>query len=356
MTAKPVRGSFRIRRDLRRLGLGILQISAHTTNLRAYERRNAVVSKLIEDAQVEVLRALQAGRVTIEQLVDLDRRNELQGSKIMGTVAMRQPLWEAWARLMKSSGRSEATGRRYMSTMKQLQEHLPGNATVGALLGVDWAQLSRDWPHSPSDWNHVRRGVSRLLSLVLGDKYHPLRREIVAKLPTLRENQRVPDITPAVFWRIVEHAREDVRPVFVTLVATGLRVRTEFLRLTSDHLLPLTHQIKVPAEGKTGARIIGVAPELWSTVCAAIPSPVQYKRLRAIWIRACELAEVEGVVLHDLRHAHAQWATDLGAQLTQVQAQLGHTTPIMTARYARSKSTTATAAAVGRALRRPGND
>ena len=350
--SKPARGSYRIRRDLRRIGLGMLQISAHTTNAREYERRNAVVGKLIDDAQVDVLRALQAGRVTIEQLVDLDRRNELRGSQIMATIAMRRPLWETWETTAKTAGQKAETGKRYLVTMRQLQETLPESAKVGDLLGLDWAQMARDWTRSPSDWNHVRRAVSRLLSVVLGDKYHPLRREIVARIPLLKERQRVPDLSPAVFWRIVGHAREDVRPVFVTLVATGLRVRTEFLRMDETALLHATKALRVPMEGKTGERTVSVPADLWGYVRAAIPCPVQYKRLRELWQSACKAAGVEGVVLHDLRHAHAQWATDMGARLTQVQQQLGHTTPLMTARYARQKDAGATAKAVGRALRR----
>lgn len=133
---KPTRGSYRIRRDLRRLGIGVLQISAHTTNLREFERRNAVVGKLIDDAQVDVLRALQAGRVTIEQLVDLDRRNELRGSQIMATVAMRRPLWETWEATAKGAGQKAETGKRYLVTMRQLRETLPESAKVGDLLGL----------------------------------------------------------------------------------------------------------------------------------------------------------------------------------------------------------------------------
>ncbi|RTL04101.1 MAG: hypothetical protein EKK62_17040 [Acidimicrobiia bacterium] len=351
---RPARGSYRIRRDLRRIGLGMLQISAHTTNQREYERRNAVVGKLIDDAQVDVLRALQAGRVTIEQLVDLDRRNEMRGSQIMGTVAMKRSLWEAWEEMAETAGRKPETGKRYLVSMRQLQALLPASANVGELLVTDWARLSKEWARSPSDWNHVRRAVSRLLSVVLGDKYHPMRREIVARIPILKENQRVPDLSPAVFWRIVGHAREDVRPVFVALVATGLRVRTEFLRMDATNLLPATKQLRVPEEGKTGQRTVSVPAEAWEYVKAAIPSPLQYKRLRALWQAACKAAGVDGVVLHDLRHAHAQWATDMGAQLTQVQQQMGHSTPLMTARYARQRDAKASASAVGRALRKRG--
>lgn len=350
----PNTGKLRIRRDLRRLGLGWLQISAHTRNKRVFEQRSAVVTKLIDDGQVAVLKALKDGRVTLEQLVELDRAQQMTGSNVLGEVAMRAPLFAKWDELAPAMGTSVEGRKRYAVTKAQLKDiaKWPDTMTVKDLVTVDWVALAASWPNSASDWNHVRRAISHFLSVLLNDKYHPIRRQIVAKIPAKKENERVPDVTPAVFYRILEHVREDLKPVFVTLAATGLRVRSEFLRMTDAHVLPATHQLKVPREGKTGERMVAVDPELWPWIRAAIPSPVQYKQLRTHWQRACAAADVSGVVLHDLRHCHAQWATDQGAALTQVQVQLGHTTTAMTGRYAKRREARAAASAVGRAMKR----
>lgn len=356
MSAKPLRGKLRIRRDLRRLGLGWLQISAHTRDKRKFEQRNAVVTKLIDDGQIQVLAALKDGHVSIEQLVELDRRNQMTGANVLGEIAMRAPLFATWEAKADEMGKSHEGRKRYEVTRRQLLAAWGASAetmTVKDLVAVNWLQMAADWPRSASDWNHVRRAISHLLSLILGSKHHPLRHEIMAKIPQRPEHERTPDVTPETFWRVATHLRADIRPVFVTLAATGLRIRSEFLLLQESDLLPATHQIRVPGDLVTRPRYVSVAPDQWSWIAAAVPSPMQYKWLRLHWKRACEAAGVSGVTIHDLRHCHAQWATDGGAQLTQVQVQLGHANPSTTGRYARTRDARSVAEKVGRAMTRP---
>jgi len=216
---------------------------------------------------------------------------------------------------------------------------------------VPWPELAAHWSkdRSGSDWNHVRRGVSRFLTIALGDKYHPFRREVVARIPIQREKVRVPDLTPSVFWEIIGKVREDVRPAFVTLVATGLRVG-EYLRLTEEDLRPLTRRIVVPIEGKTGERIVPVAEELWNWVSAGVPSPLGYRRLWQHWHDACQAVGLPGLVIHDLRHCAGQWAHEAGVSLAMVKSLLGHSTITMTERYARTQDAGLAASAVARAL------
>lgn len=78
-------------------------------------------------------------------------------------------------------------------------------------------------------------------------------------------------------------------------------------------------------------------PRLWPWIVAAVPCPVTHWRLRAVWRRAASRAGCAGLRLNDLRHAMAQWATDAGADLPMIQATLGHTTVVMTGRYARRR-------------------
>ena len=51
------------------------------------------------------------------------------------------------------------------------------------------------------------------------------------------------------------------------------------------------------------------------------------------WLPATRRAGLEGVRIHDLRHAHASWLLAGGADLKTVMARLGHTQIQTTQRY-----------------------
>lgn len=56
--------------------------------------------------------------------------------------------------------------------------------------------------------------------------------------------------------------------------------------------------------------------------------------LKKTWRSICELAEIEGVRIHDLRHTYAAQLVSAGLSLPIIGALLGHTQPDTTARYA----------------------
>lgn len=342
----------RIRRRLGYLGLGYLQVESYATTKREHQRCEAVIDKLIENKQRDVLRALIDGRVTLAELVDLDRKNDLTGASVLASVALHRPLWSEWERLEPQMAANVRTQKRYGVTRRQLQRlakaWLPTDATVSALMTVEWSRLHATWPGSGSDWNHVRRGVSRFLSVLFADKHAAFRLKVVAAIPIAKEVERVPDLSVEAFWSILEHAREDVRPAFATLLMTGMRVG-EYLACDESAKRSRTCTVAVPG-GKTGARVVAIEETLWPWIEQGIPAPLAYKALRLQWIAACEKAKVAGVTLHDLRHAHAQWATDAGAQLVQVKAMLGHQSLAMSARYSRTKDQKAAASALARAI------
>jgi len=53
---------------------------------------------------------------------------------------------------------------------------------------------------------------------------------------------------------------------------------------------------------------------------------------RVVW--ACKRAKIKHTSRHGLRHTYASWLISQGVSLAQVQALLGHSSPIMTLRYA----------------------
>ena len=344
----------RIRRDLTRMGVGVLQVTSPATSRRAIERHHAIVDRLIEDSQVEVLRAVKERRVSLDQLADLERRGMLTGAQVLASVQLQRPLFEALDGALEAMGRNPVNRRRYQVSRVALERkgapHITARTLVADLADVDWLALRESWGGSIADWMHLRRALSRMLTVLLGDKYHPFRRQVVQRIPWYKQPERTPDLSPARFWSIMEHTRDDARAAFVTLAATGMRVG-EYLRCTKDNLLPSVLAVKVPGTKTEGsAATISVDERLWPWVQAGIPAPLAYKRLRELWQEACAAAGVSGLVLHDLRHAHAQWATDEGVALSRVAGSLRHASTAVTERYARSADTRQVSSAVANVL------
>jgi integrase len=345
----------RIRRDLRRLGLGILQITSPATDQRKIAKHHAVVDSLIEDSQIAVLQALMEHRVTLDQLVEAQRQNELSGASVLISIAKREPLWEAMKKAIPQMGKGSETRKRYDQTRRSLEKKaasiLTSRATVGDLAGVDWNRLRLEWGNSASDWMHLRRFVSAFLTKHLGDVYHPFRRQVMKGIPTAKEAERVPDLTPEMFWHIVAKAREHVRPAYVTLVLTGMRDRSEYLKCTKANLKPAIRAVQVPGTKTEGSvDTVYIEESMWPWIEAGIPSPLAYKRLRELWIEACDAAGVKGIRLHDLRHCHGQWATNEGVAESKVQSSLRHTSISTTRRYTKQKARGEVANAMSRAL------
>jgi len=129
---------------------------------------------------------------------------------------------------------------------------------------LDWPVLAKTWKGSTADWNHVRRAVSHILAVHLGDTFDPLRRAVVKAIP--RQRERVPDLDVATFWHVVDAAPEHVRASFVVLVALGLRTG-EYLRMRETDLHPITRTVSVPGSKTEGsAAVFHVANDLWPWV------------------------------------------------------------------------------------------
>jgi integrase len=180
--------------------------------------------------------------------------------------------------------------------------------------------------------------VSRFLTDQLGSVHDPFRVRVADAIPVLDENEREPDITPELLWKIVHAVPEHVRACYVALAASGMDTG-EYLALTEDNLHPLTCTISAPGT-KTKARraTISVDPRLWEWVVRAVPAPVQYKWLRLYWKRSLAAVKADTTLrLKDLRHCCGQWAVNEGVAEAKVQTQLRHSTSTMTRRYTKSK-------------------
>jgi integrase len=349
-------GCIRFNRDFSRLGVGRLTMSSRTKNPKEFHRRDELLTKLAEASQVEVLRAFRDNAISIEQLVEADRHQRLRSADLLADIAARKNLWEVIAATLPSMGRQAITRRRYKVSFDALREKaahfLSDTATLADLARIPWSELQTQWGGSSADWNHLRRAVSALLSIVLTDKFHPLRRSVMQKFPIALERERVPDLSAEDFLRIVEATPEHARACYMVLVLTGMRVG-EYLRCTVFQLRRSTHGIEVPGTKTPGsAQTIYPAIDHWKWIEQGVPSPLRYKWMRTYWKRACAAVGITNVTLHDLRHCHAQWSSNEGISEAKIQVALRHASGSMTRRYSKQKASRDVGKAVGDVLTR----
>ncbi len=238
--------------------------------------------------------------------------------------------------------------------LRRIVHHLRPDAPVADLVRIkatDWRLLSRAWGNSAADWNHVRRALAAVLTtLCHGDPRHPVRQHVIDAIPLLPEVERVPQISPATFWRILEHLPGYARRFPLFLVVSGLRVG-EYERLERPHLHPDTFTIDVPGtKTSTSEETISISSDCWQFVEDAVPSPFRYGWMRRLFREACNAVGVHGVTLHDLRHCHGQWALESGAEEHEVQAQLRHRSIATTRRYVKTLQKRRSAEAAARHL------
>jgi integrase len=317
-------------------GVGRIQTSSGTKKLTEFRQRDALLTRLYRKPRLDLLRALKAGRVTIQELVEADRLDRL--GQVEAELVAQRPLWAAVDELLPRMGRGPATRKRYRWSLEKLAATgvLPKGARIAELEAVDWVALRDRWDGSAADWNHLRRALSHFLTVALGDVYHPLRRAIVKRIPKRRERHRVPDVTPADFRRIVAEAPAPMRPAYWTLALTGARLG-ELLRLTRADLLTRQLEVRIRAsktDTEAGDRLVPVAARLWGWVDQAVPVPFTPDALRWHWYQACGRAEIGKVRLHDLRHLTGQLLADAGRSTAAIGRLLGHAAgSAMTGRY-----------------------
>ena len=316
-------------------GVGRIVRARGATTKGEFQKRNDLLTRLYEKGRLDLLTAVRDGAYSVTEVYAADREDNL--ARLTGSAAILQrPLWEtvtAWV-----GTKPGPTRKRYGVSFAKLKTHLRADATIADLGAIEWPALLSSWGGSGSDWNHLRRAVSHFLAVQLGDVHHPWRRQVVTAIPKRREEERTPDLSPALFWQIVEKAPEHVRAAFVTICVLGLRVG-EYLRLAETDLLPVTQSVRVPGtKTDASAAVIRVDERLWEWVKRAVPAPVRYKWLRLYWKRALKAAEADETLrLHDLRHCYGQWLSDAGQSEARIQVGMRHATAAMTRRYAKQR-------------------
>jgi Site-specific recombinase XerD len=329
---------------------------------REFDYRDGLLTRLWDRGQKDTILAFARQDIDIEDIVTADRLNRLNG--LASDIATLKPLWKTWEdiipRLRTDRGKpiSEASRANYTYSMKRLRNLgvLPENALIADLEKVDWTKPYQAWETSPASWNHLGRALSRFLTVVLGDKFHPLRRKIAREFPKMDEHPRMPSLNVAQFMRIIDMLPPQYQAPFIVLAVTGMRLG-EMMALSAKELdqAPMVvklngQEVKVfginirDAKTPAGVRKIYVAEEFWPYVQAAVPARASHWYLRDVWNAAVDRAFPKGDVdlrIHDLRHFAGQSLSSLGISDREIATQLGHadvkTTGIYTRQQARAE-------------------
>lgn len=373
MTAKE-RKTIKQRIDREIPGYGRFCKRTGATTMAEHNARKALLQRLIEADQLEVIGMLDRDDITWVELRQAERKKRLHSDALAADVALSRRLWNegdtlgAFASTLPRMGKTESTRDRYEVAFRQLSTYapdfLPAGAFVKNLKDVPWPEAFATMAElSPASRNRVRSAVSAFLTVFLGDKYHQFRRDVMKAMGGMEDERTAPrEVTLTEFWTLLEHIDDALKPSFIILAATGMRIG-EYLQCTADSVKRLP-TIWIPA-GKTGGREASVAEELipfarQAIPCTVAPAPkvwrgVQYDaRYDRLYGAMADASDKTGIICtpHFLRHLYAQLGTaELPSAL--VQQGLGHATATMTERYSKRRTTQRVASTVGRALMKP---
>jgi len=336
-----------------------------------HRARAALLERLIEADQLDVIGLLASDEITWTELRQADRKKRLHSDALAADVALSRRLWDqeenpgALTTTLPRMGKTASTRDRYEVAFRQIRVHaadfLPANAVVKDLKTVKWLDVWAAMSElSPASRNGIRAAVSAFLTVFLGDKFHPFRRDVMKAMGSKEDENVAPrEVTLEEFWTLVGAMDDAVKPTAITLAATGMRIG-EYLACgdTSIRRLPT---IWIPS-GKTGGAETQVAEHLIPFVrqaipCSLAPAPAvprgvqydaRYKRIHRAFAAA---SDATGIPFspHYLRHLYAQLGT---AELPDVLVQQGlrHKTPSMTRLYSKRRTTRQVAEVVGEAL------
>jgi integrase len=144
--------------------------------------------------------------------------------------------------------------------------------------------------------------------------------------------------------RLLQACEDFLKQIVLTAIHTGMR-KGELLGLRWDQV-DMTHgfiRLKQTKNGK--ARALPLNETLWSLFSSLgtrqdVPwvfhdsEGRRYNDIRHPFDKACEVAGMTDFHFHDLRHTFASWLVMKGVPLATVSTLLGHTSPMMTLRYA----------------------
>ena len=143
-------------------------------------------------------------------------------------------------------------------------------------------------------------------------------------------------MTPDTYRLLLKEIGPEYRLLIRTLAETGLRW-SEAMRLVPEDISGTTLFVRASKSGK--ARSVAISPDL-AFALKSLPfvtktgAKIDYATFRR-WHWE-PVMRGTGFTLHDLRHAHASWLLQGGADLIAVRDRLGHSNINITSRYLHS--------------------
>jgi integrase len=317
---------------------GIRFRNTTSRKLAIHNRCKGVIHKLVEAGRIDEVMLLKKkpaqGGITPLQLLDADRKN--RKSIDSKRIQLSRRVLATAERIFSAT---DKTQRRYQISFTQLQQAgvITDRTRLQGLAKIDWVALEATWGNSAADWNHLRRAVSRLLTLELGLQ-HPFRSELLARFPSREELERYVELSPEEFAAIIAPADPAVQDALWTLAGTGIRSESEYELLTRAMLGHYQVNIRF-SKTAGGHRNIPVDPALWQHVLNAVPCPVSVDTLSRIWSKLAAAAGRPELLLRDLRHCYGFWSLDAGIEIHVLRDAMGHKSLTTTQRYVRQRAT-----------------
>lgn len=158
------------------------------------------------------------------------------------------------------------------------------------------------------------------------------------KLKSAENPHRVRFAAADEFSTLMAVAHEDLRPIILCAVTTGLR-RANILGLQWHQVDLASSTITITKSKGRKPGSVSIAPTLRATLARTSPAERKGRvfdttNFRRRWEAAVKAAEMPDFHFHDLRHTFASWARQNGADLADICEALMHSSVSVTMRYA----------------------
>lgn len=351
--------------DLRIKGFGEFRKSAGTTKPAVFRRRVALVRLLGNElGEHDLLRALLNDEISWGEIERAQRQQRLRDPHLLASVRLDRPLEDALQQVLGwllARRKPRTTIDWYRTNFGYLVAPLGvlhKRATVRDLSQVDWPLVLAQWEASPATKNGLRRAISRALTILLEDKFHPFRRALMNpdKWPIQEVPKRSRAMNVELFWQLIDRVPERLRDCYLLLAVTGMRVG-EYLN--DAHLTVDRMGGALLVKGKTDYKRYAIAPNARYLLASAVPcraAPVsrtpsriqndpRYRALLRAWQAAGAAIGYPHVGLHDLRRLYVRAGVRQVGE-TATQHAVGHETAEVTREYAREDRADEVAVAV----------
>ena len=203
----------------------------------------------------------------------------------------------------------------------------------------------------PAQFSRVRSLVRSLFNILETEGWRAEGTNPGRRITTPTERERTRTLTPdeqAAFLAALARLGDDPAVLAIRfLYETGCRLN-EARTLQWDFVNGETRTIHLP-ETKTGPKAIRATDEAMAVVTSArmihgnpfvfagrAATPLGERTIRTAFNKAADLAGLQDIKPHDLRRSYITDAIGAGVALTTVADMVGHSSVIMTARYAKA--------------------